>query len=80
MRRGNRRERQGPTQGAGGNPMNQGDKDGIMTARKVKNLSKKLSYLLRHGAVKEGFDIDTAGFVLVKDILADKKFKNHSFQ
>ncbi|XP_046430308.1 tRNA 2'-phosphotransferase 1 [Neodiprion fabricii] len=32
-------------------------------------LSKKLSYLLRHGAVKEGLQICPEGFVAVNDIL-----------
>mmetsp|Transcript_20806 Transcript_20806/g.38883 ORF Transcript_20806/g.38883 Transcript_20806/m.38883 type:complete len:193 (+) Transcript_20806:631-1209(+) len=32
-------------------------------------LSRKLSYLLRHGAVKEGIQIDSAGFVAVPDLL-----------
>ena len=32
-------------------------------------LSRKLSYLLRHGAVKEGIAIDAAGFVAVSDLL-----------
>jgi len=32
-------------------------------------ISKNLSYLLRHGAVKEGLNIDKAGFVKIDDIL-----------
>jgi RNA:NAD 2'-phosphotransferase (TPT1/KptA family) len=83
MRRGNRRDRQqGPTtNAANSNPLNQlSPNDGIMTPKKVKNLSKKLSYVLRHGAVKEGFMIDTAGFISVNELLAAQKFKNHSLE
>eukprot|EP01060_Flectonema_neradi_P013427 TRINITY_DN20189_c0_g1_i3.p1 TRINITY_DN20189_c0_g1~~TRINITY_DN20189_c0_g1_i3.p1 ORF type:complete len:199 (+),score=27.76 TRINITY_DN20189_c0_g1_i3:48-644(+) len=36
--------------------------------------SKTFSYILRHGAVKEGYDMSPEGFVLVDDILAKKKF------
>ena len=32
-------------------------------------MSKYLSYLLRHGAVKEGLDIDKEGFVKVTELL-----------
>lgn len=37
-------------------------------------LSKLLSYTLRHGAVKEGLDIQTDGFVYLNDLLALEKF------
>eukprot|EP01113_Clastostelium_recurvatum_P049315 TRINITY_DN9116_c0_g1_i3.p1 TRINITY_DN9116_c0_g1~~TRINITY_DN9116_c0_g1_i3.p1 ORF type:complete len:342 (+),score=79.58 TRINITY_DN9116_c0_g1_i3:31-1056(+) len=35
-------------------------------------LSKNLSYVLRHGAQKEGFNMSPDGFVLVEDILKSK--------
>ncbi|TMW54221.1 hypothetical protein DOY81_000720 [Sarcophaga bullata] len=39
-------------------------------------LSKKLSWLLRHGAVKEGLHIQPDGFVKVQDILEHQNYKN----
>lgn len=39
-------------------------------------LSKKLSWLLRHGAVKEGLHIKPDGFVKVQDILDHENYKN----
>ena len=39
-------------------------------------LSKKLSWLLRHGAVKEGLHIQPDGFVNVQDILEHPNYKN----
>ena len=38
-------------------------------------LSKTLSYILRHGAEKQGLDIDSAGFVSIEAILDKKDFK-----
>ncbi|KAK9472900.1 phosphotransferase KptA/Tpt1, partial [Dipodascopsis tothii] len=38
-------------------------------------LSKALSYVLRHGAVKEKVPIRPDGFVLVKDLLKNNRFK-----
>lgn len=35
--------------------------------------SKALSWLLRHGAIKEGIPIDSAGYVLVADLLKHPK-------
>ncbi|KAK4515500.1 uncharacterized protein ATC70_010450 [Mucor velutinosus] len=43
-------------------------------------LSKLLSYLLRHGAVKEKLNISSDGFVAVNDILARPKFKHVTFE
>jgi len=37
-------------------------------------LSKNLSYLLRHGAEKEGFKMTSGGFLLVKHILRHPKY------
>lgn len=37
---------------------------------------KKLSYLLRHGAIKAGINMDTDGYVIVDDVL---KFLNTDF-
>lgn len=39
-------------------------------------VSKQLSWLLRHGAVKEGLAIDSAGYVAVDDILENRKIKS----
>ncbi|XP_065361363.1 tRNA 2'-phosphotransferase 1 [Calliphora vicina] len=39
-------------------------------------LSKKLSWLLRHGAVQEGLPIQSNGFINVADILQHPKYKN----
>lgn len=80
MRRGNRRERAQATKESGGNPLNQPDKNSILTQKKMVQLSKKLSYVLRHGATKEGFNIDNAGFILISEIMASPKFKNYSFE
>ena len=38
-------------------------------------LSKKLSYLLRHGAVKEGLEIGSDGYVKLESILNRHDFK-----
>ncbi|KAJ8919269.1 hypothetical protein NQ315_003853 [Exocentrus adspersus] len=40
------------------------------------HLSKTLSWLLRHGAIKEGIRISNDGFVLVSDVLNHKSLKN----
>ena len=39
------------------------------------NLSKSLSYVLRHGAVKQKIAVRSDGFVLLSDILNQQKFK-----
>ena len=39
--------------------------------------SKTLSYLLRHGAIKEGFHIDSQGFVEIAEVIAWFKAKKH---
>lgn len=46
---------------------------------KVKDtqLSKKLSWILRHGAVREGLQISDKGYINVSDILNHKNFKNY---
>ena len=41
--------------------------------KKSVNISKSLSWILRHGAVKEGIDIDEGGWVLLEDILKMKQ-------
>ena len=33
------------------------------------SISKKMSFLLRHGAEKEGVEIDSAGWIKMNDIL-----------
>ncbi|KAK2715018.1 tRNA 2'-phosphotransferase 1-like isoform X2 [Artemia franciscana] len=41
-------------------------------------LSKKLAYVLRHGACKEGIPMDSRGYVKVSDILSRNEFKHFS--
>ncbi|XP_072031619.1 tRNA 2'-phosphotransferase 1-like [Amphiura filiformis] len=41
-------------------------------------LSKKLTYVLRHQAVALGFEIDSGGYINVKDLLAHKIFKGYT--
>lgn len=41
-------------------------------------LSKSLSWLLRHGAAKEGLTFDSGGFIDVNKILRLKQFRNYS--
>jgi len=39
------------------------------------NLSKTLSYILRHGAIKEGLKMRSDGYALVSDVLALPRMK-----
>lgn len=39
-------------------------------------ISKSLSYILRHGAVKEGLEISSDGYVKLSDILSKPKFSH----
>ncbi|XP_019642437.1 PREDICTED: tRNA 2'-phosphotransferase 1-like [Branchiostoma belcheri] len=41
-------------------------------------LSKSLSYLLRHGAAKMGFELDPGGFLYVDEILRHPQFKRYT--
>ncbi|KAL4512893.1 hypothetical protein ABPG72_017578 [Tetrahymena utriculariae] len=43
-------------------------------------LSKKLAWLLRHGAEKEGLNIGTDGFILLQEILQRKDFSGVTFE
>ena len=43
-------------------------------------LSKSLSWLLRHGVVKEGLNMSPDGYVLCDDIIKLKKFKKCNFE
>ncbi|SCU79097.1 LANO_0A05050g1_1 [Lachancea nothofagi CBS 11611] len=40
------------------------------------HISKSLAYLLRHGAVKEGLDIDSNGYILVDVLLQHNRLKS----
>jgi RNA:NAD 2'-phosphotransferase (TPT1/KptA family) len=42
------------------------------------DLSKKLSYILRHGAEKDGYSLDKDGYVPVSEILL--RYKKYSIQ
>eukprot|EP01080_Neovahlkampfia_damariscottae_P003220 gene3220-5535_t len=47
---------------------------------KVVQHSKAISFLLRHGAIKEGLKIRKDGYVLIDDLLSMKKFQNLKFE
>ncbi|KAG5890817.1 hypothetical protein JTB14_008258 [Gonioctena quinquepunctata] len=47
-----------------------------MTTDKHKHLSKCLSWLLRHGALKEGLHIGTDGYINAGDLLNHKSLKD----
>ncbi|TPX37089.1 hypothetical protein SmJEL517_g01029 [Synchytrium microbalum] len=53
---------------------------GMSAHDRAKKLSKALSYILRHGAIKEGFDIRSDGFVKVSDLLANSRFTGYTFE
>jgi len=44
------------------------------------DLSKSLSWILRHGAQKEGIPIGPDGYVRVSDLLTHHKFKKVSLE
>lgn len=46
-------------------------------AKRDIQISKTLSYLLRHGAVKENLPIDSKGYVAVDDLLRHRKLKSY---
>lgn len=48
-----------------------------MSTKRDVQISKALSYLLRHGAVKENLPIDSLGFVELTAILAHNRIKSH---
>ncbi|EMH75595.1 hypothetical protein EHI8A_129160 [Entamoeba histolytica HM-1:IMSS-B] len=41
-------------------------------------ISKRLSYILRHGAIKERIPITNDGWVLIKDLLNNRQMKGVS--
>jgi 2'-phosphotransferase len=45
--------------------------------KELTELSKSMSYLLRHEAVKYGLKIESNGFVLLDDLLKARPIKNH---
>ncbi|KAN0042701.1 hypothetical protein ACTA71_012624 [Dictyostelium dimigraforme] len=48
----------------------------VNKSKSLVSLSKSLSYVLRHGAEKEGLSINSEGFIKVDDLLKHKLFKN----
>ncbi|EGR29175.1 hypothetical protein IMG5_161250 [Ichthyophthirius multifiliis] len=46
----------------------------------AESLSKKLAYILRHGAKSEGINIGLDGFVDIEELLSHNKFKNITFK
>ncbi|EDO17959.1 hypothetical protein Kpol_1054p4 [Vanderwaltozyma polyspora DSM 70294] len=52
------------------------DQSELLKKRDVQ-ISKALSYLLRHGAQKEKLSINSNGYILVKDILSHNRLKTH---
>ncbi|KAH3679079.1 hypothetical protein WICMUC_001275 [Wickerhamomyces mucosus] len=48
-----------------------------MSDKRDKQISKALSYLLRHGAEKEKLSIDSNGFVQISNILQNNRLKTH---
>jgi len=59
---------------ANNNSENRGGKQ----VSKIVQISKTLSWFLRHGAKNEGYEMDSAGFVQGEDLLSHPKFKNIS--
>jgi len=47
------------------------------TSKRDIQISKSLSYLLRHGAVKEKLNINSEGYVSIDDILKHQRLKSH---
>lgn len=56
--------------------------DGRRGPRQVSNVrvSKALSWLLRHGAEKEGVPIDSAGYCLVDDVLTTRRLRDSNLE
>jgi 2'-phosphotransferase len=50
----------------------------IQMDRKHTNLSKSLSWLLRHGAVQNGIKVSPDGYVLLDDVLKMKQFSKNT--
>lgn len=48
-----------------------------MLSKRDIQISKALSYLLRHGAIKEKLNIDSNGFIPLNDILSHNRIKTH---
>ncbi|GFO46500.1 hypothetical protein PoB_007300500 [Plakobranchus ocellatus] len=45
--------------------------------RSIERLSKRLAYLLRYGAIKEGLDVDDNGYVELKNLCSTNLLKNY---
>ena len=80
MRRGKNNNGPSPTNGVKIATGAKNDSAGVLSIKQTTQLSKKLSYLLRHGAVKDGFNVDNAGFILVNDILAHQHYESHNLE
>ncbi|KAI7900447.1 phosphotransferase KptA/Tpt1 [Cokeromyces recurvatus] len=52
----------------------------LLNPQEAIQLSKLLSYILRHGAVKEKLQISTDGYIAVNDLLGHSKFKKVTFE
>lgn len=53
-----------------------GNTGGDGFSKKDVQISKNLSYILRHGAVKLGLNMQSNGYVLVEDILSVSSIKS----
>ena len=51
-----------------------------MDARKLKTRSKRLSWLLRHGAGEVGLDMDSAGWVSIEEVLAHERIDRRTLE
>ncbi|TPX34973.1 hypothetical protein SeMB42_g07235 [Synchytrium endobioticum] len=50
----------------------------LSPADRATKLSKNLSYVLRHAAIKDGYNIRPDGFIKVSELLASSRFKGYS--
>ncbi len=48
--------------------------------KRLVKVSKGLSWILRHGAIKEGLSMDSSGYVKVSDLLQHPKFTSYTLE